>query len=283
MNIRRLSICLFVCWQGLAWPSYGAEVGVKQWGPFTHRSTPGGIAILPTGVTAAEAKPQVRWFDKPVAVVSVGAEWHALLGIGLSVQPGINAIQVMTKKRQYSVSFTIEAHEYQEQRITLSSNRKVNPPAMDMERINAESQKLKRVKQLRSENLVATDFIWPVKGRISSTFGLRRFFNEQPRNPHGGIDIAVPTGTPIVAPANGTIVDTGDYFFNGKSIFIEHGLGIQTFYAHLDSITVDPGDIVQQGDLIGTVGATGRVTGAHLHWSVGLNGTWIDPMLVVNP
>ncbi len=283
MSAARQMLFVFVCWLALAWPINSAPLGVKQWGPFTHRSTPGGIAILPTGVTTSQAKPQVRWFDKSVAVVSLGAEWHALVGIGLSVEPGINAIDVITHNRQYPVSFSVRPYEYQEQRITLSNDRKVNPPAMDMARINAEAQQLKRVKQLRSEDLIATNFIWPVKGRISSTFGLRRFFNDQPRNPHGGIDIAVPTGTPIVAPAHGTVVDTGDYFFNGKSIFIEHGLGIQTFYAHLNSITVAPGDVVQQGDPIGTVGATGRVTGAHLHWSVGLNGSWVDPMLVVTP
>jgi len=150
-----------------------------------------------------------------------------------------------------------------------------------MERINKESARLKEVKSMRSERFVASNFKWPVEGPISSTFGLRRFYNDQPRRPHGGIDIAMPTGTPILAPADGVIIDTGEYFFNGNSVFIEHGLGVQTFYAHMDSIEVSIGDEVKQGERIGTVGATGRVTGAHLHWSLGLNGTWVDPTLVL--
>ena len=129
--------------------------------------------------------------------------------------------------------------------------------------------------------MIANSFKWPLAGVMSSPFGLKRFYNDQARRPHGGIDIAAPEGTPIIAPADGWVVDTGDYFFNGNSVFIEHGLGLQTFYAHLSKIHVKLGDKVEPGDLIGEVGATGRVTGPHLHWSVGLNGTWIDPNLVL--
>ncbi|MFK7996452.1 MAG: M23 family metallopeptidase [Granulosicoccus sp.] len=125
-------------------------------------------------------------------------------------------------------------------------------------------------------------FIWPVAGPVSSPFGLRRFFNDQPRRPHGGIDIAAPEGTPIMAAADGVVLEANDYFFNGNSVFIEHGLGLQTFYAHLSRIDVTNGERVTQGQVIGAVGATGRVTGPHLHWSVGLNGTWVDPLLVID-
>ena len=183
---------------------------------------------------------------------------------------------------QREVVFTVDNHIYAEQRLTIANKRKVNPSPEDMERIAAESERLKVVKNSRVDRLMTDNFIWPVAGPVSSPFGLRRFFNEQPRRPHGGIDIAAPEGTPIVAAADGVVLEAGDYFFNGNSVFIEHGLGLQTFYAHLSTIDVAAGERVSQGQVIGTVGATGRVTGPHLHWSVGLNATWIDPLLVMD-
>ena len=116
---------------------------------------------------------------------------------------------------------------------------------------------------------------WPGKQPV----WLTPFFNNQARKPHGGLDIAAPTGTPIYAPAAGLVVETGDYFFSGNCIFINHGQGLVTFYAHLHRIDVKPGQMVQTGDKIGEVGATGRVTGPHLHWSVGLNRIWVEPKL----
>jgi murein DD-endopeptidase MepM/ murein hydrolase activator NlpD len=124
-------------------------------------------------------------------------------------------------------------------------------------------------------------FIKPVVGPYSSPFGLKRFFNGEPRNPHSGIDIAAPSGTPIYAPAQGKVVLTGDFFFNGNVVYMDHGQGLISMFCHLSAIDVKPGDTLKQGELLGKVGATGRVTGPHLHWSVSLNNARIDPLILL--
>jgi len=249
---------------------------------FEPSSRPGGIAMVDVGA-ASSRLPVVRWNDKPIAVIEQGGRAVAIAGIALSVEPGEQSLSVIDNNgEQTSVLFEVAEHSYDEQRLTITNKRKVNPDPLDMVRIKEESKRLKIVKNSRADRLMASSFIWPVAGPVSSPFGLRRFYNDQPRNPHGGIDIAAPEGTPIKAAADGIILDADEYFFNGNSVIIEHGLGLQTFYAHMSRIDVSTGERVEQGQIIGAVGETGRVTGAHLHWSVGLNATWIDPLLVID-
>jgi len=255
-----------------------AETGAMV---FESSAVPGGIAIVDPG-TGDQQIPAVSWNKKPVAVLQNDGRTLAIVGIPLSSEAGEQTLRVISRSGLSSeVNFTVQAHQYEEQRLTITNKRKVNPDPLDMERINRENKRLKEVKSYRADRLLADTFVWPLKGPVSSPFGLRRFYNDQPRRPHGGIDIAAPEGSAITAPADGVVIETGDYFFNGNSVFIEHGLGLQTFYAHMSRIDVKAGDRVAQGQLIGAVGATGRVTGPHLHWSVGLNGTWVNPLLLL--
>ena len=245
-------------------------------------AVPGGIAIIDLG-EALTPWPDALWNDRPVALVEQAGQLKALIGIPLSVKPGGHVLQLNhSDGSRQEISFVVSPFAYEEQRLTITNKRKVNPAPVDMERITAENARLKVVKSYRADKLLTDSFDWPLAGPVSSPFGLRRFYNDQPRRPHGGIDIAAAEGTPIMAPADGLVVDTGDYFFNGNSVFIEHGLGLQTFYAHMSRIDVEAGERVSQGQVIGAVGQTGRVTGPHLHWSVGLNGTWVNPLLVLD-
>jgi len=268
------SLLLSLCWTA-------AYSQTKQAGPFEHQPVPGGIAIVDLNVPATEIAPTVKLGPRQIAVLEHAGGWHAIVGIALSTKPGTHSLDVNAARSKSEVNFVVEAFAYEEQRIVIKDKRKVNPAPMDMERINKENKRIREVKAYRYKNLLSGKFQMPLEGILTSPFGLRRFYNDQPRRPHGGIDIAGATGTPVYAPATGLVVDTGDYFFNGNSIFLEHGLGLQTFYAHLSKFHVKAGDKVEAGDLIGEVGATGRVTGPHLHWSVGLNGTWVDPNLLL--
>lgn len=242
---------------------------------------PGGIAIIDLGPSTGNEK-SVSWGKRPVALMHSGGRLQALIGIPLSTAPGTQELTITEADgTTSSATFTVAPFTYEEQRLTITNKRKVNPEPIDMERINAENRRLKVVKSYRADQLIADSFDWPLAGPVSSPFGLKRFYNDQPRRPHGGIDIAAAEGTPILAPADGLVIDTGNYFFNGNSVFMEHGLGLQTFYAHMSRIDVKEGDRISRGQVIGAVGQTGRVTGPHLHWSVGLNGTWVNPLLVL--
>ncbi|MGM0562988.1 MAG: peptidoglycan DD-metalloendopeptidase family protein [Pseudomonadota bacterium] len=241
-----------------------------------HNPTPGGVAVVPIGPATGEQPPKARYYGKRVTVVKDDGQWVALVGIPLNGKAGPDKLKVGKRK----VPFEVKHRDYPEQWLTIENKRKVNPNPEDLKRIRKEVAPQRAAKRHFDEN-TWPDLVMhkPVEGPYSSHFGLKRFFNEQPRNPHGGLDIAADTGTPIEAPAPGLVVEAGDFFFNGNSVFIDHGQGVISFYCHMNSIEVEPGQRVERGQTIGTVGATGRVTGPHLHWSVGLNGTWVDPSL----
>ncbi len=247
-----------------------------------QRLVPGGVATLSLG--PSEQRPSARFGDKPVMVVGDANGWTAVVGIPLGAKPGPLSVSVRRGNGPASTrSFTVEAAQYAEQRLKVAPG-KVDLAKADLERYERERVHLAAVAATVSETLPATlRMRQPTVGPRSSSFGLRRFFNNQPRNPHSGMDIAAPVGTPVVAAAAGRVIDAGDYFFNGNTVWIDHGAGLLTMYCHLDSITVQPGAELAAGEPIGTVGATGRVTGPHLHWSVSLNRTMVDPALFLAP
>ncbi len=241
---------------------------------------PGGIALLQLPNHKQTSK--VYFNNQRIAVFPYKDSWVAMAGIGLSSKPGNYEFSIKhTDGLSVNTKVTVKYKKYDEQHITIKNKRKVNPNKEDSKRIATESIRKKKAKKQFSENTPDVAFIWPVSGRISGIFGLRRFFNEQERRPHSGLDIAAKEGTPIQAAANGIVIDAGDFFFSGNMIYLDHGQGIISLYAHMSEISVKPGDVIKQGDIIGKVGQTGRATGPHLHFAVFANRTLIDPIFML--
>ena len=249
--------------------------------PETRRS-PGGVARIALG-TSADA-PRASFNGVPLLVLKDGTEWVAVLGIPLAAAPGAAQLKVRRAgEADEAVPFTIERFDYAEQRLTVAPGH-VDLSKTDQARYERERVHLAAVAATFSAALPESlQMHPPTPGPRSSSFGLRRVFNGQARNPHSGMDIAAPTGTPVVAPAPGRVIDTGNYFFNGNTVWLDHGAGLLSMYCHLSAIGVKVGDTVVAGAPLGAVGATGRVTGPHLHWSVSLNRAMVDPALFLAP
>jgi len=239
---------------------------------------PGGVVAVSLG--AAPARPQAHLDKVPLMVLGDPSHWVALVGIPLSAKPGTAAIRVRRAGRaDATVTYKIVYKQYAEQHLKVPQ-RTVDLSKEDLARYERErTHQTEVVSTFTPELPSQLRMLQPTPGPRSSSFGARRVFNGQARNPHSGMDIAADAGTPVVAPADGQVIDTGDYFFNGNTVWIDHGSGLLTMLCHLSAIDVKPGDAVVAGQRIGAVGATGRVTGPHLHWSVSLNRTMVDPAL----
>ena len=243
---------------------------------------PGGVAIL--AIADTEKQPRAEYNGQPVMVIKSQNQWVAVVGISLGATPGPQQVNVTLADGAHStLPFTVSDKAYETQHLIIKDQRKVEPSAEDMNRINQEKLETEKALSHWNDALLtqSLQFDLPVEGRLSSSFGLRRYFNEQPRAPHSGLDIAAAEGTPIKAPADGRIILTGDFFFNGNGVFIDHGQGLVTLYCHMSRIDVKAGQSVKRGAVIGAVGMTGRVTGPHLHWGVSLNNARVNPSLFV--
>ena len=273
-SVSAVAACTFFLLGLLYWPA----LAIAEW-PRSN-PVPGGIIILPVGTTATPV-PSVYFHGNRVLVEQQDGTWQAVVGLPLDVTPSDQSISATdTDGTQHEIHFKVEPKEYAAQYLSLRNKRQVNPTAEDMQRIRQDQAAIHAAFTTWSPRDNVDLFLdLPVVGRRSSPFGLRRFFNKQPRQPHSGLDIAAPEGTPIHAPADGTVLRTGDYFFNGNTVFIDHGQGFISMYNHLHKIDVQAGQAVKRGELIGEVGRTGRVTGPHLHWTISLNNSRVDPTL----
>jgi len=243
-------------------------------------------SLVPGGIAIIELDPGddsgYRFSGRPVLVTQIRGKPSAVVGLPLSLGVGEHFIEKKTSGKVSRKYFTVADKKYSTQHIEIKDDRKVNPYASDMERILAEKVRQQKARDHYSPGEVDVNLLVPVAGVGTGSFGRRRVFNGQPRRPHSGMDIAADTGTPVVAPSAGTVIELGDFFFSGNLVYIDHGQGLISLFAHLSEIDVELGERVEKGQVIGKVGATGRVTGPHLHWSLGLNGTWIDPALFID-
>ncbi|MRD47967.1 peptidoglycan DD-metalloendopeptidase family protein [Caenimonas koreensis DSM 17982] len=262
----------------LAATSVNARAAPAEQAP-RHSSVPGGVARIALG--PAPSRPVAQQAQVPLLVVGDSSAWTAVVGIALAAPVGTAAIEVrISDAASRSLHYEVRPKKYREQRLRVAPGQ-VDLSAQDQARYEREREHQLKVMATFSAPPGGDSLAMaaPVGGPRSSSFGLRRVFNGQSRNPHSGMDIAAASGTPVLAPLAATVIDTGDYFFNGATVWLDHGGGLLSLYCHLSETSVRVGDVLRAGDRLGAVGATGRATGPHLHWGVMLNRTMVDPAL----
>ena len=277
---RRRLLAAWVGWLGLPAPAEAtraAAVALPQ-----QRPAPGGVAVVVLG--AAPERPEAWLGDLPLLVTGTPEAWSALVGLALEARPGRLQIRwAVAGQPARSADLVVRAHRYAEQRLTVA------PGQVDLSADNLARYQHERAHQqgvintFTAEPPASLRMAAPVPGVRSGSFGLRRVFNGQARAPHSGMDIAAAAGTPVAAPLAGQVIDTGDYFFNGQTVWLDHGAGLLSMLCHLSATSVQVGDRLAAGQTLGAVGATGRATGPHLHWSVSLNRAMVDPALFLVP
>lgn len=244
---------------------------------------PGGVAEIHVAA-AGNPRPEVRFDGRPVLLRQRADGWHAVVGLPLDTPVGEQTIQIGPEGNSRAQTFVVGPKAYPEQRLTIKNPKMVTPPTDELARIAEERERQLAIRsRFRDVPVNRVDLDLPADGRLSSRFGLRRIFNGEPRAPHTGLDVAVPTGTPIRAPADGVVSMVDDLYFNGKTVFVDHGQGFVSMVCHLDQARVEVGQKVARGERLGDAGSSGRATGPHLHWSVYLNGAAVDPALFIAP
>ena len=217
-----------------------------------------------------------------------GQRWAGWAMVGLDEEPGVTSLELRGRTGSGraavgSLAVTVEPREFPEERLTVAS-KYVEPPKETQERLARERARLKEIYASRREVLPAGEaFVRPVPGEPSAAFGTRRFFNDKPRSPHGGVDLRAATGTEVRASGAGLVVLSADLYYSGNLVILDHGGGLFTLYAHLSELLVKEGQEVAAGDVVGLSGATGRVTGPHLHWGAKIGNRPFDPQALLDP
>lgn len=279
---RRLALASLAAGVATPWCARAASAILPR-----AAAVPGGVAIVELG--GAALPPSASFAGHRVMVLPKPERhggWIAVVGIGLAADPKQRqTLDVRTGNGPLrEIVLALQPKRYAEQRLKVAP-RHVDLSPRDLARYEQERVHLGEMlsRFTESPGPATLRLASPAAGRRSSSFGLRRIFNGETRSPHSGMDIAAPAGTPVLAAAAGAVVDTGDYFFNGKTVIVDHGQGFLTLYCHLSAIETTVGALVAAGEQIGRVGATGRATGAHLHFSVHLNATPVDPAIFLPP
>lgn len=264
-----ISLVLF-CFLNAAWATMLPE----------NHSVNGGLTIVPVDL---KQQPEAYFQGKrlPVLPSFKPNQWLLVVAIPLDSTSPIQTIDLF-KPFTATIPFQVSDKFYATQSLTIKDLTKVDPRPQDTDRIAQETQKLQTIyAQYTPTNPFAKPYTAPLRGPVSSLFGLKRVYNNEPRDPHSGLDIAAAEGKPVYAVNQGVVAETGDYFFTGNTVIIDHGMGVFSLYAHLSKIEVQVGDSVAQNQQVGLVGMTGRVTGPHLHWTMVVNQTQVDPLLFV--
>lgn len=280
----RVVVVLAAC--TLAWPAHGQESPGWRVRLRDGLIQPGDVVRVDVTPPAASSAVSATWQSRTVPFVADGAGWNALIGIDVDAKPGsemlrFTGVPMHGVASTYEVPITIAPKAVRTRRLRVNP-KFVNPPKAMLPRITRETALLNALfEKTSAERLWRRGAVRPVEGVAVSGFGVRSVLNGEPRGPHTGLDLAAGTGTPVYAPTPGVVVYAREFYYSGNTVILDHGQGLYSTMAHLSEFGVKEGQEVAQGALLGKVGATGRVTGPHLHWAVRLHGARVDPLKLV--
>jgi murein DD-endopeptidase MepM/ murein hydrolase activator NlpD len=279
LSVMRLAFIAMLCALAALSP-VGAPLRVS---PPAAALQPGAVVLLTIESDEPAPALRVRAFDRELAPFALdGRRWQVLVGIDLDVKPGTYPVDITAGPDTRIVYSLVVTPRHFPTRTLKVDPDLVNPPPREMARIAREAAELHRLWDApATPRLWDGPFVRPVPDAANSSFGTRSVYNGEARSPHGGTDFLSPAGRPIKAPNAGRVVLAGPLYFTGGTVVIDHGLGVLSLFAHLSSIGVREGELVNTGDLIGEVGATGRVTGPHLHWAMHVSGARVDPLSLI--
>lgn len=214
--------------------------------------------------------------------VKVNAQGKFVVGFEREAELEHTFTVVTDSGRRFVREFTLTERTYDIQRIEGLAQNMVSPPHAVLERIRRDGANVSKARSMVTDiDAVFTRFVWPAKGPITGVYGSQRVLNGVPKRPHFGVDVGGPTGTPVTAPAPGTVTLADDLYYSGNTVILDHGMGVFSTFLHLDTIAVSVGDKIKVGDAIGTIGETGRATGPHLDWRINLGTMRLDPETIV--